>query len=500
MISLPWRRTTRKSVPARLTATALAGTAFTVAALVATDIVPVPSWALEGVDVASHQHPGGAAIDWTAVKQSGQSFAFVKATEGNYYTNPNFSTDSIKAQQAGVVPGSYHYARPGNHDPRGEARLYATTLATGAQPSLPPTLDLEEDGGLNPTELQNWVREWVDEIKTLTGRDPIIYTYYYFWKNKMANTTEFSEYPLWLAYYRDTLPADIPGGWDHVTFWQYSDSGNVDGIKAKVDLNKYYGDDAALNALASGMSANTAAGQASQALDVLRPAANGEAAVANKIEHATGVNVPLATDFLMQVLGVIGGRVSPDVLLTQGKAQIQGMDPAQVAGSAGAAGNGGNVSGSMKTAQEVLTAYTALSGALKEFNAGGKKLPVEAILKLLQGVAPGAGAGAGAGAGKGGAVNIGQILTLLQQFGGISNWNAKLENGQVKPDANAFADLADAAKSATADSSAPAGQAPAPAGAPAPAPAPASAGQAPAPAPAPTPAPAGQAPAPAPAS
>ena len=142
----------------------------------------------------------------------------------------------------------------------------------------------------------------------------------------------------------------------------------------------------------------------------------------------------------------------------------------------------------MKTAQEVLTAYTALSGALKEFNAGGKKLPVEAILKLLQGVAPGAGAGAGAGAGKGGTVNIGQILTLLQQFGGISNWNAKLENGQVKPDANAFADLADAAKSATADSSAPAGQAPA--GAPAPA------GQAPAPAPAPTPAPA---PAPAPA-
>ena len=67
MISLPWRRTTRKSVPARLTATALAGTAFTVAALVATDIVPVPSWALEGVDVASHQHPGGAAIDWTCL-------------------------------------------------------------------------------------------------------------------------------------------------------------------------------------------------------------------------------------------------------------------------------------------------------------------------------------------------------------------------------------------------------------------------------------------------
>ena len=91
MISLPWRRSTRTSVPKRLTATALAGSALTVAALVATDVVPVPSWALNGIDVASHQHPGGAAIDWTAVKQSGQSFVFVKATEGTSYTNPALS-------------------------------------------------------------------------------------------------------------------------------------------------------------------------------------------------------------------------------------------------------------------------------------------------------------------------------------------------------------------------------------------------------------------------
>ena len=456
MISLPWRRSTRTSVPKRLTATALAGSALTVAALVATDVVPVPSWALDGIDAASHQHPGGAAIDWTAVKQSGQSFVFVKATEGTSYTNPAFTTDSAKAQQAGLVPGSYHYARPGSRNPRAEARHYASVLATGVQPSLPPVLDLEEHGGLNPTELQNWVREWIDEIKTLTGRDPIIYTYYSFWIQRMANTTEFSEYPLWLAYYRDTLPDNIPGGWDHVTFWQYSGSGRVNGVQTQVDLNKYYGDDAALNALASGLPSNTAAGQASDAMDAMRPAVEGEAEIANKIEHATGVNVPLASDFMMQLLGVIGGRVSPDVLLTQGKKQIEGKDPAQVAGSI-SDGQGAQVSGSMKTAQEVLTAYTALSGALKEFNAGDKKLPVEAILKLIQSAAP------NAGAGQGGTVNIGQILSLLQQFGGISNWNAKLENGEVQPDANAFADLADAAQAANPDSSAAADAAAAPA-------------------------------------
>ena len=113
MLSLPWRRSARTTVPARLTAAALLGSAATIATLVATDIVPVPSWALNGVDVASHQHPGNSAIDWTSVKASGQNFAFIKATEGTGYINPYFTADSFKAQQAGVTPGSYHYARPG---------------------------------------------------------------------------------------------------------------------------------------------------------------------------------------------------------------------------------------------------------------------------------------------------------------------------------------------------------------------------------------------------
>jgi hypothetical protein len=47
----------------------------------------------QGVDVASFQHPGGAAINWSQVASAGYRFAFVKATQGNYYTNPYFSSD-----------------------------------------------------------------------------------------------------------------------------------------------------------------------------------------------------------------------------------------------------------------------------------------------------------------------------------------------------------------------------------------------------------------------
>lgn len=431
MLSLPWRRRARTTAPARITAAALLGSAATVAALVATDIVPVPSWALNGIDVASHQHPGNAAIDWTAVKASGQDFAFIKASEGVSYINPYFSDDSQKAQQAGVMPGSYHYARPAIGTGRAEAQYYAAALATGSQPSLPPVLDLEETGGLSVTQLQDWTRDFVDEIRKLTGRDPIMYTSPGFWQSHMGNTTEFSELPLWLAYWSSTPPTTLPGGWDYITFWQYSETGNVNGIQGNVDMNKYYGDDAQLQALAQGSPSGTLVGDISKMLAPVQNAGAVEAGVANQIEAATGVNVPLTTDFLMLLLGVAGGRIGPEVILDQGAAQFEGLanDPQGAAGSVAAAAPEG-ANGSVGGAQQVLSAIMAITGALGEVNASGKQVPVDALMAL---------------AGNAGEVNVGQLLNILQTFGGTQNWSAKLENGEVPADPNALQKLSEVA-------------------------------------------------------
>lgn len=431
MLSLPWRRRARTTAPARITAAALIGSAATVAALVATDVIPVPSWALDGIDVASHQHPGNAAIDWTAVKASGQDFAFIKASEGTGYINPYFADDSQKAQQAGVMPGSYHYAKPQLGTGRAEARYYAAALATGSQPSLPPVLDLEETGGLNTTQLQDWVRDFVDEIRKLTGRDPIMYTSPGFWQSYMGNTTEFSELPLWLAYWSSTPPTDLPGGWDYITFWQYSETGTVNGVRGTVDLNKYYGDDAQLQALAQGSPSGTLVGEINNILAPIQGAGEVEAGVANQIEAATGINVPLTTDFLMLLLGVAGGRIGPEVILDQGAAQFEGLanDPEAAAGSlAAAAPEGGN--GSVAGAQQVLSAIMAITGALRDLNASGKAVPIDALTALV---------------GNSGEVNVGQLLGILQTFGGTQNWSAKLENGEVPADPNALQQLSEAA-------------------------------------------------------
>ncbi|MBI8999703.1 hydrolase [Corynebacterium sp. CCM 8864] len=200
----------------------------------------------QGVDVASWQHPEGAAINWREVSAAGHRFAFVKATEGIGYINPYFAADSQQARNAGMLIGSYHMARP-NYSATAQAAEYAAVLATQPQPSLPPVLDIEYAEDLGPVELSAWVREFVTEIERLTGRTPIIYTYRYFWQKNMANTSEFSDYPLWLAAYENRPPRDIPGGWNHMTFWQRADNAVVPGMVTVADVNLFNGSEQQLD-------------------------------------------------------------------------------------------------------------------------------------------------------------------------------------------------------------------------------------------------------------
>ncbi|MBN9644431.1 glycoside hydrolase family 25 protein [Corynebacterium mendelii] len=204
-----------------------------------------------GPDVASWQHVDGAAINWSSVKYAGHDFAFVKSTEGIGYVNPYFIVDSKQAAKNGMLVGSYHYARPAQ-DARMQAREYAASLVAQPQPSLPPVLDLEVSEGLTPSQLVDWTDTFLREIETLTGRQPMIYTYRYFWNVEMGNTTAFTDYPLWLAAYQDTAPTDIPGGWDFMTFWQQSDHATISGIPGATDYNIFNGTRGQLNDLVAG--------------------------------------------------------------------------------------------------------------------------------------------------------------------------------------------------------------------------------------------------------
>jgi GH25 family lysozyme M1 (1,4-beta-N-acetylmuramidase) len=215
--------------------------------------------AVEGIDVASFQHPGNAPIIWQAVADSGVRFAIIKATEGpggctgSTYTNPWYRQDFTDAGAVGLYRGAYHFARPQLPISTAATQAAQFVSVAGTMPGardLPPVLDLEESCGLNPTDLIAWTRTFLAEVQRLTGRVPIIYTGPWFWRTFMADTTWFSDtgYRLWLASYAST-PGALPGGWSAYTMWQFTSSARVPGINANVDRNRLGGDESLLRAL-----------------------------------------------------------------------------------------------------------------------------------------------------------------------------------------------------------------------------------------------------------
>ncbi|AWB85049.1 glycoside hydrolase family 25 protein [Corynebacterium liangguodongii] len=206
---------------------------------------------VSGVDVAGHQRPGGRQIDWrTVAGPGGQRFAFVKASEGEGWKNEFYDEDARAAADAGMKVGAYHYARPAE-DPVTQAQYFASVINAGPALSLPPVLDVEVDEGLSPQALIGWTQVFLSEVEQATGTKPMLYTYRYFWTERMANTNAFTGYPLWLAAYQNQAPRPV-GGWDKLTFWQRSDSGRVPGMNTPVDMNVFNGSEADLSSFSAG--------------------------------------------------------------------------------------------------------------------------------------------------------------------------------------------------------------------------------------------------------
>jgi GH25 family lysozyme M1 (1,4-beta-N-acetylmuramidase) len=201
---------------------------------------------LNGVDVASFQHPGGAAINWATVHGAGYDFAAIKATEGNYYVNKYYANDAAAATAAGMYVAAYHFANPPKSSGTAQAD-YAVQNAGNYHVGghyLPLALDVEYDPyssnecyGLSPTQMVSWISDFMTEATTLTGAAPIIYTPRDWWDTCTANSTAFGKDLLWVPAYSAGSPGTLPAGWSTWMMWQYTSSGTVPGISGPVDLD-----------------------------------------------------------------------------------------------------------------------------------------------------------------------------------------------------------------------------------------------------------------------
>ncbi len=190
---------------------------------------------VRGIDISHYQEDvAWEQLSLSTVNDLPLSFVIVKATEGMSLVDKNFDSNFFEVREMGVIRGAYHFFIPdGNAKQQAEFYLGQVQLEAG---DLPPILDLEKRGERTLDEFRADVRTWLDIVERQYGVAPIIYTNLDF-RRKYLDDEAFGRYPLWIAnYYKKQLSYD--GEW---ALWQYTDLGQVDGIRHNVDFDLFNG-------------------------------------------------------------------------------------------------------------------------------------------------------------------------------------------------------------------------------------------------------------------
>lgn len=196
------------------------------------------AYAVHGIDVSRWQ----GAIDWPAVRAGGISFAYIKATEGGDRVDPAFPANWQDAAHAGLPRGAYHFyyfCRPAveqaqwfiQHVPRDPA-------------ALPPVLDLEWNHRSptctkrpDPVTVRAEATRFLDILTAHYGQRPVIYTTPDFYRETGIGTLPGTEF--WLRSVAGHPSKVYPG--QRWSFWQYTGTGIVPGVRGPVDINVFAG-------------------------------------------------------------------------------------------------------------------------------------------------------------------------------------------------------------------------------------------------------------------
>ncbi|MFT4015284.1 MAG: GH25 family lysozyme [Paracoccus sp. (in: a-proteobacteria)] len=194
---------------------------------------------VHGIDISRYQ----GDVDWQTVRGSGVSFAFIKATEGGDWVDPNFRRYWYEAGAARIPRGAYHYfyfCRSGTQ----QAAWFIQNVPR-ERGAMPPVVDLEWTPSKTcprrppADEVLREAKIFKDILHQYYGQRPIIYTTVDFYRDNQLNRwpEEF-----WLRSVAGHPRIVYPG--QPYSFWQYTGTGQVPGVRGNVDLNVFAGDPA----------------------------------------------------------------------------------------------------------------------------------------------------------------------------------------------------------------------------------------------------------------
>lgn len=191
----------------------------------------------KGIDVSKWN----GTIDWNKVKNSGIDYAIIRAGYGTSTVDPMFHTNIKGAIDAGLKVGVYWFSYATSSE---KAKIEAQKCLETISPykkniTYPVFYDFEYESvdyaikqGVTITKdlASEMANTFVNYTKS-QGYDSGIYTNLDF-SNKYFTTDLLHNNNMWIAQYRSECTFAKP-----YMMWQYTESGKVDGINGKVDLN-----------------------------------------------------------------------------------------------------------------------------------------------------------------------------------------------------------------------------------------------------------------------
>lgn len=197
--------------------------------------------AVHGVDVSRWQ----GNVNWQKLRAQGANFAYIKATDGGDHLDPMFTRNWRNADAAGLKRGAYHFfywCRTA-----GEQADWFIRNVPRVEGALPPVIDVEWNGESSckrrPSrqKVLEKMQVFMDKLERHYGQRPIIYTAPDFYRDNLRGA--FPDYPFWLRAVAAHPSKVYPGRkW---LFWQYSGSGLSHGVRGRIDLNVFHGDEKA---------------------------------------------------------------------------------------------------------------------------------------------------------------------------------------------------------------------------------------------------------------
>lgn len=187
----------------------------------------------KGIDVSSYQ----GVVDWAKVRDE-IDFAIIRCGFGGDFASQDDTRweDNVSACEKYKIPyGVYLYSYATTVDKAGSEAEHVLRLLSGHYPELPVFLDLEESriSSLGNAKILEISKVFCEKI-TKAGYMYGTYANKYWFVNHLTDKW-YDLFPKWIAQYNSYVT--YTGKYD---IWQYTDSGTVNGIKGKVDMNIAY--------------------------------------------------------------------------------------------------------------------------------------------------------------------------------------------------------------------------------------------------------------------